>query len=232
MNIAGLQKLTASDFPGFLACIVFLQGCNLKCPYCQNSSLIPMLQDDANNSLSENEFFEFLEKRKNILEGVVVSGGEPLVHQNVSNFISKIKSMGYKVKLDTNGINYLVLKELLDAKLLDYIAMDIKNDFDNYSKTVGVPNIDTQSIQKSIDYIKSSNIDYEFRTTIVKEFHTLENISNICEIVGKESKLFIQNFEDSSNVMNHELHGFDYEELENIQKHFEKDFPNFHVRGI
>jgi len=232
MNIAGLQKLTTSDFPGFLACIVFLQGCNLKCPYCQNSSLIPMLQDDANNSLSENEFFEFLDKRKNILEGVVVSGGEPLVHQNVSNFISKIKSMGYKVKLDTNGINYLVLKELLDAKLLDYIAMDIKNDFDNYSKTVGVPNIDTQSIQKSIDYIKSSNIDYEFRTTIVKEFHTLENISNICEIVGKESKLFIQNFEDSSNVMNHELHGFDYEELENIQKHFEKDFPNFHVRGI
>ncbi len=232
MNIAGLQKLTTSDFPGHLACIVFTQGCNLKCPYCQNSGLIPILTEFGNNSISEEEFFKFLEKRKNVLDGVVVTGGEPLIHSNINEFISKIKRIGYKVKLDTNGTNPELLKNLLDSNLIDYVAMDIKNDFQNYARTVGLENINTDNIKKSIDILKTSNIDYEFRTTITKEFHDEDSINNICEMIGRGTKYFIQNFEDSSNVINHDLHGFTLEELTLLQKNFETKYPNFRVRGV
>ena len=232
MNIAGLQKLTTSDFPGHLACIVFTQGCNLKCPYCQNSGLIPMVSEFDDNSISNEEFFKFLEKRKNVLDGVVVTGGEPLVHLNIKEFISQIKNMEYKVKLDTNGTNPNLLKELIESNLIDYVAMDIKNDFKNYAKTVGLKNIDTNKIKESIDILKTSSIDYEFRTTIVKEFHNEESINNICEMIGMGAKYFIQNFEDSSNVINHDLHGFTHEELNLLQTNFETKYPNFRVRGV
>ena len=232
MNIAGLQKLTTSDFPGYLSCIIFTQGCNLKCPYCQNSGLIPMITEFEDNQISEYELFKFLEKRKGVLDGVVITGGEPLVHQNIKEFISKIKDIGYKVKLDTNGTNPILLKELIDSNLIDYVAMDIKNDFQNYARTVGIENINVENIKKSIDILKTSNIDYEFRTTITKEFHNEKSIENICEIVGVGAKLFIQNFEDSSNVINHDLHGFTHEELNLLQTNFETKYPNFRVRGV
>lgn len=232
MNIAGLQKLTTSDFPGHLACIVFTQGCNLRCPYCQNSGLIPMVTEFDKNPISEEDFFKFLEKRKNVLDGVVVTGGEPLIHLSIKDFIIKIKSMGYKVKLDTNGTNPSLLKELIDSNLIDYVAMDIKNDFQNYARTVGLENINTDNIKESIDILKTSKIDYEFRTTITKEFHNEYTIKNICEIIGEGPKYFIQNFEDSSNVINHDLHGFTHEELNLLQTNFETKYPNFRVRGV
>lgn len=159
-------------------------------------------------------------------------GGEPLIQDNVDKFIHKIKSLGYKVKLDTNGINSQLLKELLDAELLDYVAMDIKNDFDNYSITTGINSINTNNIKSSIELLKNSKIDYEFRTTIVKEFHNIESIKNICEMIGKDSRYFIQNFEDSSNVLNHNLHGFTKNELIDIQHYFENEYPMLKVRGI
>ena len=232
MNIAGLQKLTTSDFPGFIACIVFTQGCNLKCPYCPNSGLIPMVSELDDNHISEDEFFKFLDKRKNVLDGVVITGGEPLVHSNIKEFISKIKDIGYKVKLDTNGTNPSLLKELIKSNLIDYVAMDIKNDFQNYARTVGLENINIDNIKNSIDILKTSQIDYEFRTTIIQEFHNENNIKNICEIIGEGPKYFIQNFEDSSNVINHDLHGFTYDDLALLQKNFETKYPNFHVRGV
>ena len=232
MNIAGLQKLTTSDFPGYLSCIVFTQGCNLKCPYCQNSELIPMVRTFKDDSLTSEDILEFLHKRKNILEGVVVTGGEPLVHSDIEEFISKIKEIGYKIKLDTNGTNPKLLKRLIESNLIDYVAMDIKNDFENYAKTVGVQNFDVQNIKESIDILKNSKIDFEFRTTIVKEFHNVASISNICETIGKAPKYFIQNFEDSSNVIDHNLHGFKYEELKELQEYFEPRYPNFRVRGV
>ena len=232
MNIAGLQKLTTSDFPGVLSCIVFTQGCNLKCPYCQNSELIPMLKEFKADSLTSDEVLEFLTKRKNVLEGVVISGGEPLLQPDIKHFICLAKEIGYKIKLDTNGTNPKLLKELIDEELIDYVAMDIKNDFDNYAKTIGVENFDTSKISQSIEVLKNSKIDFEFRTTICKEFHNISTISNICELIGKEPKFFIQNFEDSSNVINHSLHGFTFEELQEIQKYYETRYPNFKVRGI
>ena len=232
MNIAGLQKLTTSDFPGYLACIVFIQGCNLKCPYCQNSGLIPISEEFKEDSISENEFFEFLKKRNGVLDGVVITGGEPLIHSNIKDFISRIKDIGYKVKLDTNGTNPNLLKELIDDNLIDYVAMDIKNDFENYARTIGLEKINTENIKMSIDLLKTSNIDYEFRTTIVKEFHNSDSITNICKMIGTKSKYYIQNFEDSSNVINHDLHGFTFDELALLQKNFETKYPNFHVRGV
>ncbi len=232
MIIAGLQKLTTTDFPGLLACIVFTQGCNLRCPYCQNSSLIPSTSTANENSIIFDDFLDFLKKRQNVLEGVVISGGEPLIHSDIKSFINLVKEYGYKVKLDTNGTNPKLLSELINSKLLDYVAMDIKNDFDNYSKTVGNLNLALDNIKQSIELLKSSNIDFEFRTTIVKEFHNIDSISNICEMVGKDAKYFIQNFEDSSNVINHNLHGFSFEELQNLQDYFGHRYPNLKIRGV
>ncbi len=232
MNIAGLQKLTSSDFPGVLACIVFTQGCNLKCPYCHNSNLIPVVKVYEQDAISEDDVLDFLIKRKSILDGIVISGGEPLIQSDIKDFITKVKELGYKVKLDTNGLNPELLNELIDSDLLDYVAMDIKNDFESYEKTVGVKNVNIENIKKSISILKSSNINFEFRTTIVKELHSISKIANICEYIGKEPKYFLQNFEDSDNVPNHDLHGFTHEELTEIQKHFSENYPLFLVRGL
>jgi pyruvate formate lyase activating enzyme len=166
------------------------------------------------------------------LDGIVISGGEPLIQSDIKDFITKVKELGYKVKLDTNGLNPELLNELIDSDLLDYVAMDIKNDFESYEKTVGVKNVNIENIKKSISILKSSNINFEFRTTIVKELHSISKIANICEYIGKEPKYFLQNFEDSDNVPNHDLHGFTHEELTEIQKHFSENYPLFLVRGL
>ena len=232
MVIAGLQKLTTTDFPGVIAAIVFTQGCNLKCPYCQNSGLIPISISESSSNLSQEEFFEFLAKRKKVLEGIVITGGEPLVQKDLKEFIQKIKALGYLIKLDTNGTNPEKLKELLDENLVDYVAMDVKNDFTTYDKTSGTASINMTNIQQSIQTLKESNVPHEFRTTIVKEFHTADNIQKIASYLGKEQRYFIQNFEDSSNVLNHRLHGFTKDELISLQKKFEIDYPNLKVRGL
>lgn len=232
MVIAGLQKLTTTDFPGVIAAIVFTQGCNLKCPYCQNSSLIPICISDNSGTVSEDDFFSFLEKRKKVLDGIVITGGEPLVQNDLKEFIQKMKALGYLVKLDTNGTNPEALAQLLNENLLDYVAMDVKNDGVNFSKTCGLKGVNMQNIQNSIQVLKTSNVPHEFRTTIVKEFHSEENIQNIANMLGKEETYFIQNFEDSANVLNHRLHGFTNDELMSLQRKFEIDYPNLKVRGL
>lgn len=226
MKISGMEKLTLTDYPGHLACILFTQGCNFKCPFCQNSPLIAVHDE---GDISEEYVFNYLNKRKNVLEGVVVSGGEPTVQKDLPEFIEKIKSLGLKVKLDTNGSNYLMLKDLLDRNLLDYVAMDLKNDFEGYPDIVGVkPNMD--NIKKSMDLLKSSKIPFEFRTTIIKEFHDMDKLKKLVKLVDG-SKYFIQNFQDSEFVVDKSLHEFSSEELEEIKETF-KDFTNVEVRGI
>ena len=232
MVIAGLQKLTTTDFPGMIAAIVFTQGCNLKCPYCQNSGLIPICISENSGTVSEDEIFSFLEKRKKVLDGIVITGGEPLLQKDLKIFIQKVRSMGYQIKLDTNGMSPDLLLELLNEKLVDYVAMDVKNDLPSYAKTVGTPGANTENIQKSIQVLKDSKVSHEFRTTIVKEFHQLDNIQHILDLIGKEETYFIQNFEDSDNVLNHRLHGFTKDELMSIQRKFEIDYPNLKVRGL
>ena len=214
MNIIdGFDKLTLLNYPDKVACTIFTKGCNFKCPFCHNSSLISL--DKENDKYKE--VISYLNKRKGIIDGVCITGGEPLIHKSTKELIKEIKSMGFLVKLDTNGSNPVMLKELIDEKLIDYVAMDIKNTFDKYEMTIGCKtNID--NIKKSIDIIESSNIDYEFRTTIVKELHTLDDIKGIINMIDKKSKYYIQNFRNSDGVLNKKLNGFTIEELENLQK--------------
>ena len=203
MLIAGIQKVTLLDYPGHIACEIFTRGCNFKCPFCQNSSLIPLNGDE---NYSEEELFHYLKRRKNVLDGVVITGGEPLIHKDIPLFIEKIKQLGLLVKLDTNGSNPEMLEFLLTHQLVDYVAMDIKNVFSKYFITAG-KKVNLENIKRSIEIIKRSSVAHEFRTTIIKEMHQLEDIRNICELIG-DDVYYLQNFEDSRDVINHELHGF------------------------
>ncbi len=228
MKIAGIQKLTLLDYPGKTACIIFTQGCNFKCGYCQNSSLIPLKGDEL---ISEEEVIDYLKKRQNVLDGVVISGGEPTIQKDLKVFISKIKELGYLVKLDTNGTNNELLKELLDNHLLDYVAMDIKSTFNDYENIIK-KKINVDSIKKSIKLLKETPIDHEFRTTIIKDIHDIDKILNICKFLGKEEKYYLQNFEQSEFVVDKKLESFTKEELIDIQKIINRDYPNVCVRGL
>lgn len=227
MNIAGVQKVTLLDFPGRVACEIFTQGCNFACPFCQNSSLIPITNT---KEFSEEEVFEYLNLRKKILDGVVITGGEPTVQKDIKEFIKKIKELGLLVKLDTNGSNPKMLQELINDELVDYVAMDIKNIFSKYNITAGKKVI-LDNIKKSINILKNSKIEYEFRTTIVKELHKIDDIVSICKLVG-DAKYYLQNFEDSDDVIDHSLHGFSHEELLFINNYLKDLFPNVEIRAL
>lgn len=226
MRISGFNKLCLLDYPGHIACILFTSGCNFKCSYCQNSSLIC-----SNESLiTESEIFDYLSKRKGLLEGVVISGGEPTIQKDLISFIKRVKEEGFKVKLDTNGSNPSVLKELIDNDLLDYVAMDIKNIFNKY-KDITEVEVNIDNIEKSINLLKNSKIDFEFRTTIIKEHHDINKIKKICELVG-DHNYYLQNFEDSENVLNKSLHSFEEKEMIKIYNALKKDYKNIKVRGL
>jgi pyruvate formate lyase activating enzyme len=193
MNIVGLQKLTLLDYPGHVACTVFLQGCNFKCPFCYNSSLI---KSDTDNIISLDEFFAFINSRKKILDGVAITGGEPLLNCEIKEFIKQIKELNLLVKLDTNGSNPSLLKELLEANLLDYVAMDIKNSYEKYPITCGV-DVNLEDIQESISILMNSSIDYEFRTTVVKEFHDIEDFHKIGQMIKGAKNYYLQSYQNN-----------------------------------
>lgn len=228
MIISGFQKLTLVDYPGNTACIVFTQGCNFRCPFCHNSSLLTA--SNNSNTIEPQTVFDYLDKRKGMIDGVCISGGEPLLHQDIEEFIKKIKEKGYKVKLDTNGSKPEVLKRLIDNNLIDYVAMDIKNCFQKYNLTAGVEVI-TNDIKKSIEILKNSNIDFEFRTTIVKELHSYENITQIAEYLGPNVKYYLQNYRDCDTVLKRGLNSFSEEELINIENALKRAYPNIFIRG-
>jgi len=225
MKIGGLNKLTLLDYPNNVACIIFTKGCNFKCPYCHNSPLL------ESKEITKEEIFDYLNKRKGILDGVTITGGEPLIYKEIKEFIKKIKDLGYKVKLDTNGSNPKLLKELIDENLIDYIAMDIKNTYDKYDITSGVK-VNTKNIKESIKIIENSKKEYEFRTTIVKELHTIKDIETILTYINKKSKYYIQNFIASSGVLKKELHGFTEEELTKMRNKLQKTNKNIEFRDL
>ena len=214
MLISGFDKVTLLNYPGLVACTIFTKGCNLKCPFCHNSSLISGNDDTY---IDEDEIFKYLNKRKNIIEGVCISGGEPLLQKDIKEFIRKIKSLGLKVKLDTNGTNPDLILSLINDNLLDYIAMDIKNIKSKYELTSGAKE-KIDNILKSINIIENSGIDYEFRTTIIKEFHTLSDIDYISKKLDKKSKYYIQNFVKSDAVLDKNLHSFTSDELKEMKQ--------------
>jgi len=230
MNISGMNKLTLLDYPGHVACIIFTQGCNLNCSFCHNSELITVAKSGC--QIKESEVMKYLEKRKNILDGIVISGGEPLMQPRIKALIKKIKAKGFKVKLDTNGTHYALLKELIEEKLIDYVAMDIKSDFDTYARITGRENYDFRCIENTIALLAASGIDYEFRTTIVKEFHNQNKIENICALIGQNSKYYLQNYVESDQVLEKGLHGFTEVELKELENNINLKFPNVKVRGL
>lgn len=228
MIISGFQKLTLLDYPEKTACLIFTQGCNFRCPFCHNKDLLC----HSKGEFQEEEIFNYLEKRKGLIDGVCITGGEPLLQPDIQNFISKIKDMGFLVKLDTNGSNPEKLQELLNLNLLDYVAMDIKNDFNDYLETSGILKFNLDNIKKSIEIIKNSGIDYEFRTTIVKQLHNLDKILSICDYLGCDTKYYLQNYNDCETVLKKGLTGFDNEELINFKNILSKTYPNVIIRGI
>ena len=208
MKIAGIQKLSMVDYPGKMACTVFLSGCNFRCPYCHNSSLV--IPEPDQSYLSEEEVLKFLKKRQGILDGVCITGGEPLLQgEAVISFMRKVKELGYSLKLDTNGTNPKLLKELCEAGLVDYVAMDIKNSKENYHVAIGREKEDCgkllENVRESASYLMNGRIDYEFRTTLVKGIHTPQDVEDIVFWIGKARIWYLQNFKDSGSILSPNL---------------------------
>jgi len=199
MQIGGLQKVTLIDFPGRIAATVFLIGCSFRCPWCYSSELVLPEKIKRQPKISQKEFFQFLKERKKLLEGLVLCGGEPTIHKELPDFIKKIKKMGYFVKLDTNGSNPKMLKDLIDKNLIDYVAMDIKASKEKYEKATGVK-VDIKKIQKSIDILKEERVDCEFRSTIVPSLHKKEDIIEMAKWIKGAKKYFLQNFRPEKTI--------------------------------
>ncbi|MBO4941034.1 MAG: anaerobic ribonucleoside-triphosphate reductase activating protein [Clostridia bacterium] len=229
MKICGLMKTTLLDFPGRVACTVFLGGCNLRCPFCHNSALA---FDENGDFLSQGEFFSFLDRRKGVLDAVCVSGGEPLMHKEVFEFLKKIKDMGFLVKLDTNGCFPKMLETALASGSVDYVAMDIKNSLPQYGAAVGIDNFDAESIKKSIEILKKSKIEHEFRTTLVKGIHAEEDVAEMAKMIAGEKRYFLQGFKMSDGVPDKTLLEFTKEEMENLLKAARGYVPDAALRGI
>lgn len=226
----GLQKLTLLDYPGKMACTMFTGGCNFRCPFCQNSDLVFMPENTV--EIPKEDISYFLNKRKGILEGVCISGGEPLLHEGLEDYLRTIKEMGYKVKLDTNGSQPERLKRLVEAKLVDYVAMDIKNAPSCYAKTCGIEKIDMEPIQKSVSYLMENHIPYEFRTTIVKELHNEKNMHEMGAWIKNARCIYLQNFEDSEHVIQKGLHAHEEQTLREFAEILKQYVNKVEIRGI
>ncbi len=228
MKIGGFQKLTLLDFPEKTACTVFTAGCNLRCPFCHNAGLVTRPNEDE---YSEDEILAFLKGRKGKLDGVCITGGEPLLQKDIEEFISKIKAEGYLVKLDTNGCFPEKLKSLISKGLVDYVAMDIKNSFDRYGETVGIENFDTAPIKESIKILTESGIPFEFRTTVVKEFHNNQSFEEIGNRIDENVNYFLQKFKDSGDLIGENLSSPTEEEMQNYLKTLQKYILKAQMRG-
>ena len=228
--IQGLQKLTLLDFPGHVACTLFSHGCNFRCPYCHNAMLVT--EEKSGDVFSDEEILSYLKKRKGILDGVCFTGGEPLIQKELPDFIRKVKELGFLVKLDTNGSFPERLKELVGEGLVDYVAMDIKNSLSKYGDTIDIKNFSTEKVEQSIDFLIGSSIDFEFRTTIVAEYHTIQDIEDIAKRIKGAKKYFLQNFVDSGNLIGENLHAVSKETLEKMRETALKHLENVEIRGI
>lgn len=230
MNISGIQKLTLLDFPGKLACTVFTSGCNFRCPFCHNASLVlPGMSDH----IDEQEVFSFLKKREGILEGVCITGGEPCLQPDLETFIRKVRDIGFAVKLDTNGSFPEKLSSLLEKGLLDYVAMDIKTSKERYSEVCGVQNERLfENVQKSVEILKSSSVPHEFRTTTARELQTKEDFEKIGRWLSGEKRYFIQQYEASGELVGDEMTPYEKEELTEFAKVMKNFVENVEIRGI
>ncbi len=230
MKIGGFQKFSLIDYPGKISAVIFVQGCNFRCPYCHNRELV--LPEYFSFSVQEEEIIEFLENRKGKIEGVVITGGEPTIFPDLPDLLLKIKRLGYHIKLDTNGSNPQMIKLLIERKLVDYIAMDVKAPLEKY-RDVTFSAVDIKKIQESINIIKDSSIQHEFRTTVVNGIHTYSDILKIYNLIKGSDRYVIQNFHPSENLVGKSFQtktGFLKEELAKIEKKFKDRFSSFFIR--
>lgn len=199
MKIAGIQKLTLLDYPGTVACTLFTLGCNFRCPFCQNASLV--LPNKEPDIIPAEEVFRFLRKRIGILEGVAITGGEPMLQPDIADFLAEIKSIGYRVKLDTNGTDPDGLLKLIEADLVDRVAVDIKASCENYAAAVGLPHLSTDRIDRTRSILMSCDIPFEFRTTVVCGIHTEDEMRRIAEWIAGDEEYYLQQYRDSGEII-------------------------------
>lgn len=230
MFLNGFQKLTILDYPGKVACIVFTPGCNFRCPFCHNASLVTHIDKDT--FIQVDEVLDYLKKRQGLLDGVVITGGEPLLQEGIEDFIAEIKVLGYAVKLDTNGSFPEKLISLVEKGLVDYVAMDIKNSKAKYGETIGIDNFDIAPVEKSVDFLLQNKVDYEFRTTIVKKFHTLDDIQDVVVWIKGTHKYFLQNFVDSGDLIKQGLEPVSALLLKEMKEKATEFIPTVEIRGI
>lgn len=229
MEIHGFQKLTLLDFPGRTACTVFLAGCNFRCPFCHNSLLVTEKPDAC---MTDADLAAYLKKRRGLLDGVAITGGEPTLYPELDGLCRMIKELGYQVKLDTNGTNPGKLRALVSDGLVDYVAMDIKNSPEKYVETVGLEKFDMEPIYESVRLLMGGKTDFEFRTTVVRELHSAEDFEKIGEWLKGDEKYFLQNFTDSEFVLQKGLGSHSRETLRSFADIVRKNVPNVEIRGI
>lgn len=229
MKICGFQKLTLLDYPGKVACTIFTGGCNFRCPFCHNASLV---RGDAEEAYTPEEILQTLYKRRGLLDGACITGGEPLLQPDLVDFIREIRKMGFSIKLDTNGSSPEKLRTLVEEGLIDYVAMDIKNCKRRYAETVGREDFDLAPIEASVKYLLEGHVDFEFRTTVVGEFHTPQDIVEIARWIQGAPRYFLQNFVDSGNLLQANLHGVPKETMEEMRDKTLQILPNTQLRGL
>lgn len=229
MKILGMEKLSLVDFDNHIAATVFTGGCNFRCPYCHNAPLV--LDPAGQDALSEEYIFDYLKKRKGVLQGVAITGGEPTLMPDLKEFILKVRELGYEVKLDSNGTRPDVLASFIEEKIVDYIAMDIKNSKERYAETVDVENFDLSPVEESVKLLKKGNVEYEFRTTLVKEFISADDIRGIADWLAGAKRYFLQHFKDSGNCIREDLHEVDEKTAEEWKAIAEKKIARVALRG-
>ena len=230
MIVSGLAKLTLLDYPGKTACTVFTGGCNFRCPFCHNAPLV--IGADAAGILTEEDVLSHLKKRQGILDGVCITGGEPLLQKDIAEFIARIRDLGYSVKLDTNGSFPDRLASLAEKGLIDYVAMDIKNCKEKYPATVGIKGFDVAPICESVEFLKGGSLPYEFRTTVVREFHTVGDFVAIGDWISGAKKYFLQAFSDAGELIEEGLHGVEKPEMQAFADLLRPKIELVELRGI
>lgn len=229
MIIGGISNLTLLDYPEKVACTVFTVGCNFRCPFCHNNTLV---RGNDGKQLSVVEVLRFLQKRRNVLEGMCLTGGEPLIQNGVREFLQAVKALGYSVKLDTNGAYPDRLKALIDAGLVDYVAMDVKNSRERYSATAGCNEADLDKIEQSIEYLKSGAVEYEFRTTVTGNLHDEQSIEDMARWLTGAKRLYLQMFVNSGDLIDPNTTGCNEETMRHYLDIVRKYVPAAELRGI
>lgn len=230
MQIHGLQKLTLLDYPEKVACTIFTAGCNFRCPFCHNASLVTGIRREQ--EIPEAEVLTFLKKRRHLLDGVCITGGEPLLQSDLEAFIRQVKVLGYEVKLDTNGSFPDKLIHLVEEGLVDYVAMDLKNSKRRYQETIGVPGYRLEQIQRSIDFLLSGKVPYEFRTTVVRQLHQRIDFEAMGEWIQGAEKYYLQTFEDSGDLIREGFSAYNEDIMQQALEIIRQFVPNAELRGI